>query len=64
MFGWSEFPDPGRGPDATEWNKKYDRYLDYFLAEAKRLEAKHGKRLVHALDVHWYPEDRGKQAHH
>jgi mannan endo-1,4-beta-mannosidase len=61
MFGWSEFQTLDAAPDATEWNKKYDRYLDYFLAEAKRLEAKHGKRLVHALDVHWYPEDRGSK---
>ena len=25
----------------------------------KELEAKHKKRLVHVLDVHWYPEARG-----
>jgi Glycoside hydrolase family 44 len=59
MYGWGEFMNLTDAPDAAEWNKKYDRYLDYFLAEAKQLEAKHGKRLVHALDVHWYPENRG-----
>jgi len=25
----------------------------------KRLEEKHHQRLVHALDIHWYPEARG-----
>ena len=59
MYGWGEFMNLTDAPDAAEWNKKYDRYLDYFLAQTKQLEAKHGKRLVHALDVHWYPENRG-----
>jgi mannan endo-1,4-beta-mannosidase len=61
MYGWGEFLNLTDAPDAAENNKKYDRYLDFFLAEAKRLEAKHGKRLVHALDVHWYPENRGSK---
>jgi mannan endo-1,4-beta-mannosidase len=61
MYGWGEFLNLTDAPDAIENNKKYDRYLDFFLAEAKRLEAKHGKRLVHALDVHWYPENRGSK---
>jgi mannan endo-1,4-beta-mannosidase len=59
MFGWSEFKDLTDAPDADEWNKKYDRYVDYFLAQAKQLETKHGKRLIHALDIHWYPENKG-----
>ena len=61
MYGWGEFLNLTDAPDAKEHNKKYDRYLDFFLAEAKKLEAKHGKRLVHALDVHWYPENRGSK---
>ena len=46
-------------PDFKEHNAKYGTYLDYFLASMKELEAKHKKRLVHVLDVHWYPEARG-----
>ena len=61
MYGWSEFQTLEGAPDATEWNKKYETYLDYFLAAMQKLEAKHGKRLVHALDVHWYPEERGSK---
>ena len=34
-------------------------YIDYFLASMKRLEDKHHRRLVHMLDVHWYPEAKG-----
>ena len=58
-FGWSEFTTLSDAPDAKEHNDKYGSYLDYFLASMKELEAKHKKRLVHVLDVHWYPEARG-----
>jgi mannan endo-1,4-beta-mannosidase len=58
-FGWSEYTTLSDAPDAKEHNDKYGSYLDYFLASMKELEAKHKKRLVHVLDVHWYPEARG-----
>jgi mannan endo-1,4-beta-mannosidase len=58
-FGWSEFVSLSSAPDSKEFNAKYQNYLGYFLASMKRLEAKHHRRLVHVLDVHWYPEVRG-----
>jgi hypothetical protein len=58
-FGWSEFKTLSDAPDAKEHDEKYGSYLDYFLASMKELETKHKKRLVHVLDVHWYPEARG-----
>ena len=58
-FGWSEFMSLSDAPDSKEHNAKYGTYLDFFLASMKELEAKHKKRLVHVLDVHWYPEARG-----
>jgi hypothetical protein len=58
-FGWSEFMSLSEAPDYKEHNAKYGTYIDFFLASMKELEAKHGKRLVHVLDVHWYPEARG-----
>jgi hypothetical protein len=58
-FGWSEFTSLSDAPDAKEHNAKYGTYLDFFLASMKDLEKKHKKRLVHVLDVHWYPEARG-----
>ena len=61
MFGWSEFITLGDAPDAKEHNEKYGTYTDYFLASMKELEAKHGRRLLHALDVHWYPEAKGSK---
>jgi mannan endo-1,4-beta-mannosidase len=61
MFGWSEFESLSGAPDSEEWNKKYGTYIDFFLASMKELEQKNGKRLVHSLDLHWYPEMRGTQ---
>jgi hypothetical protein len=59
MFGWSEFMSLSEAPDAKEHNEKYGSYVDFFLASMKTLESKHHRRLVHALDVHWYPEAMG-----
>jgi hypothetical protein len=59
MFGWSEYLTLNDAPDAQEQNATYGTYLDYFLASMKRLEDQHHHRLVHALDIHWYPEARG-----
>ena len=58
-FGWSEFMSLSDAPDSKEHNAKYGTYLDFFLASMKALETKHKKRLVHVLDIHWYPEARG-----
>jgi mannan endo-1,4-beta-mannosidase len=58
-FGWSEMMSLASAPDAQENNARYGSYVDYFLAQMKTLEQKHHRRLVHVLDVHWYPEARG-----
>ncbi|HLV65901.1 MAG TPA: glycoside hydrolase family 44 protein [Polyangiaceae bacterium] len=59
MFGWSEFMSLSSAPDHEQHNAEYGTYIDYFLASMKELEKKHGRRLVHVLDIHWYPELRG-----
>jgi mannan endo-1,4-beta-mannosidase len=58
-FGWSEYMSLQDAPDAAEQNATYGTYLDFFLASMKKLEGKHHQRLIHALDIHWYPEARG-----
>lgn len=60
MFGWSEFMTLSVAPDSAENNEKHGgTYIDFFLSKSKELEKKHGRRLIHVLDVHWYPEARG-----
>lgn len=58
-FGWSEFMSLSDAPDFKEQNAKYGTYLDFFLASMKQAEAEHKRRLVHVLDIHWYPEAKG-----
>jgi hypothetical protein len=36
--------------------------LEYLLTRLKEAEQKHGKRLVDAIDIHWYPELWGKDS--
>jgi hypothetical protein len=59
MYGWGEYMSLQDAPDAKAHNATYGTYLDFYLASMKRLEDQHHRRLVHALDVHWYPESRG-----
>ncbi len=59
MYGWSEYQSLEGAPDSAEQNAQYGTYLDFFLASMNELERKYQRRLVHALDVHWYPEARG-----
>jgi hypothetical protein len=61
MFGWNEYKNLSDAPDAAEFNSQYETYVDYYLASMKALEEKHHRRLVHVLDVHWYPEARGSK---
>jgi mannan endo-1,4-beta-mannosidase len=62
MFGWSEYLSLNDAPDAKEQNAKLGpdaTYVDFLLASMKSAEAQQHRRLMHALDVHWYPEAKG-----
>jgi len=61
MYGWSEFVSLQDAPDSKEQNAQYGTFVDFFLASMKSLEQKHHRRLVHVLDVHWYPEAKGSK---
>ena len=65
MFGWSEYLSLNEAPDAHAENAKLGTnsatYLDFLLSQMKRMEGAHKRRLVHGLDVHWYPEARGRK---
>jgi hypothetical protein len=59
MYGWNEYLTLQDAPDSKEFNAQYGTYADFLLASLKGLEDKHHRRLVHVLDLHWYPETRG-----
>lgn len=60
-FSWGAMQDLASAGDTQKYNAIYERQVDYFLAMMQKLEKRHGKRLVHALDLHWYPEARGRK---
>lgn len=60
-YGWSEIQTLESAGDYQKYNAVYERQVDYFLDMMKKLEKRHGKRLVHGLDFHWYPEARGQR---
>jgi hypothetical protein len=59
MFGWSEYKTLQDAPDAKTENATWGTYTDFLLGSFKKMEAQHHQRMVHALDIHWYPEARG-----
>jgi hypothetical protein len=61
MYGWAEYQSLSSAPDSAKYNADFGTYTDFFLDAMKRAEKKHGRRLVDALDIHWYPEARGSQ---
>ncbi len=61
MYGWNEYLTFQDAPDAKELNQKYGTYADYFLSSMSELEQKYHRRLVHVLDIHWYPEAKGSK---
>ncbi|HEY5038608.1 MAG TPA: glycoside hydrolase family 44 protein, partial [bacterium] len=58
-YGWTEFISLQDAPDSKELNATFGTYLDFYLEQMKVLEQRHHKRLLHALDLHWYPEAQG-----
>ena len=58
-YGWQEFLNLQNSPDSGEINKTEGTFLDFYLKQMKALEAHDGRRLLHILDLHWYPEAQG-----
>jgi len=48
--------------DAPDWNdyKSHGTFIDAYLASLKQAGESAGRRLLDVLDLHWYPEARGK----
>jgi mannan endo-1,4-beta-mannosidase len=48
--------------DAPDWPRErqgYSWFVDYYLDRMRQSEQSGGRKLLDALDVHWYPEARG-----
>jgi mannan endo-1,4-beta-mannosidase len=58
-YGWQEFLTLQEAPESKELNATFGTFLDFYLGQMKILENRHHKRLLHVLDLHWYPEVQG-----
>jgi hypothetical protein len=62
-YGWSEYVNNQSAPDDSVLNSYNNgdlvNYLNYYLAQMQAASATAGHRLLHYLDLHWYPEATG-----
>ncbi len=61
LYGWAAFHDLQGAPDALRHRWRYDTFVDWYLAEMADASEDAGRRLLHRLDVHWYPEAVGEE---
>ncbi len=60
-YGWSEYVNNQSAPDddptlnAYTGNPNQVAYLDYYLATMNSASNAAGRRLLHYMDLHWYP---------
>ncbi|MEO5930267.1 MAG: glycoside hydrolase family 44 protein [Candidatus Kapaibacterium sp.] len=58
-YGYAEFRNCQDAPDWSSYSS-YGNFLGAYLAKMKEAEATYTMRLLDVLDLHWYPEARGK----
>lgn len=62
-YGWSEYVNNQSAPDSgilSGYNNGDGvKYLNYYLSQFASASSTAGHRLLHYLDVHWYPEATG-----
>ncbi|MCX8093338.1 MAG: glycoside hydrolase family 44 protein, partial [Candidatus Goldbacteria bacterium] len=58
FFGFWSMNDLQNPPDWATEKGSYQWYVDYYLAKMKQASDADGRRLLDALDFHWYSEAR------
>jgi hypothetical protein len=59
LYGMTAFLSLQEAPDWARVGAGYDWFVPYYLDRMRQASREAGRRLVDALDVHWYPEARG-----
>lgn len=59
LYGWQAFLTLQEAPGFEKINEQFGSFVGFYLDQMKALEERHGKRILHALDLHWYPEAKG-----
>ncbi|WP_139489388.1 glycoside hydrolase family 44 protein [Brevibacillus dissolubilis] len=55
-YGFSDMYDMDGSADWKDVKGNYDWYIDYYLDNLRVASLQEGKRLLDAVDIHWYPE--------
>lgn len=56
-YGFDEMYNMHEAADWKAVKGTYDWYMDYYLDRFRVASQQEGKRLLDALDIHWYPEN-------
>ena len=61
LYGWAAFHDLQGAPDARRHRLRHPTFVDHYLASLAEASEQSGRRLLHRLDIHWYPEAVGDE---
>lgn len=59
LYGFAAYLHLQDAPDWPAAGTGYTWFVDYYLDRMRQAEQEHGRRLLDAFDVHWYPEAQG-----
>lgn len=59
LYGMTAFLSLQDAPDWGAVGAGHDWFVDWYLDRMREAESTAGRRLLDALDIHWYPEARG-----
>lgn len=59
LYGWDAFIDFQGAVDRFDPAYVGRTFLEIYLSAMRQAELQHGRRLLDALDLHWYPEATG-----
>ncbi len=60
LFGVNAYVSFSNAPDWAAHSEEYDWFVSYYLDEMRKAEETHGKRLIDAIDLHYYSEAKGQ----
>ncbi len=60
LYGLPAYVTFNNAPDWEALSEDYNWFLAYYLDEMRKAEEEYGKRLVDAIDVHYYSEAKGQ----
>jgi len=61
LYGWAAFQDLQGAEDAGRYGRQDRTFVGHYLRRMAEASKTAGRRLLHRLDVHWYPEASGEQ---